>query len=221
MRNSLPSFVRLAILALLLASAPASAQTPAVVISFNDMTTGQPPLGFTTGLGGTGASSIWRIEDDARAPRGKVLIQKSTDSSSMRYPICMYDSIRTLNADVTTTFNIVSGKIDQVAGIALRVTDEGNYYLARASAKDNAVTLSRFVGGSGSDLTSTSVKVPAGTWQTLRFKIDRERLTVYLNGQQVIEWSDNRHTREGRVGLWTRADAVTMFDDLSITVMHN
>lgn len=218
MRRSLPSFARLALLALVLAAAPATAQTPPVVVSFNDMTVGQAPLGFTVGLGGTGASSVWRIEDDPRAPRGKVLIQKSTDSSSMRYPICIYDGIRTFNADVTVSFNIVSGKIAQVAGIALRATDEGNYYLARASAKDNAVTLSRFVGGSGSDLTSASVKVPPGTWQTLRFKIDRDRLTVYLNGQQVIDWSDSRHTREGRVGLWTRADSVTMFDDLSIIV---
>lgn len=221
MRRSLPPFARLAIFALVLAALPVTAQTPAVVVSFNDMTTGQPPLGFTTGLGGTGASSIWRIEDDPRAPRGKVLMQKSTDSSSLRYPICMYDGIRTLNGDVSVSFNIVSGKIDQVAGIALRVADTGNYYLARASAKDNAVTLSRFVGGSGSDLTSASVKVPAGTWQTLRFKIDRDRLTVYLNGQQVIDWSDNRHTREGRIGLWTRADAVTMFDDLSIIVIRD
>ncbi|MCX7355019.1 MAG: DUF1080 domain-containing protein [Alphaproteobacteria bacterium] len=218
MRRSLPSFARLALLALVLAAAPATAQTPPVVVSFNDMTVGQAPLGFTTGLGGTGASSVWRIEDDPRAPRGKVLMQKSTDSSSMRYPICIYDGIRTFNADVTVSFNIVSGKIAQVAGIALRATDEGNYYLARASAKDNAVTLSRFVGGSGSDLTSASVKVPPGTWQTLRFKIDRDRLTVYLNGQQVIDWSDSRHTREGRVGLWTRVDSVTMFDDLSIIV---
>lgn len=221
MRRSLPPFALLALFALALATVSASAQTPPTVVSFNDMTAGQPPLGFTTGLGGTGASSIWRIEDDPRAPRGKVLVQKSTDSSSLRYPICMYDGIRTLNTDVTVSFNTVSGRIDQVAGIALRVTDEGNYYLARASAKDNAVTLSRFVGGSGSDLTSASIKVPAGTWQTLRFKVDRERLTVYLNGQQVIDWSDNRHTREGRVGLWTRADAVTMFDDLSIIVMRN
>ncbi len=221
MRNSLPPFARLAFLALALMAAPASAQTPPVNVSFNDMTTGQPPLGFTTGIGGTGASSIWRIEDDPRAPRGKVLTQKSTDSSSLRYPICIYDGIRTLNSDVSVSFNIVSGKIDQVAGIALRVADTGNYYLARASAKDNAVTLSRFVGGSGTDLTSASIKVPVGTWQTLRFKIDRDRLTVYLNGQQVIDWSDSRHTREGRVGLWTRADAVTMFDDLSIVVMRD
>ena len=221
MRNSLPPFTRLAFLALVLMAAPASAQTPPINVSFNDMTVGQPPLGFTTGIGGTGASSIWRIEDDPRAPRGKVLTQKSTDSSSLRYPICIYDGIRTLNGDVTVSFNIVSGKIDQVAGIALRVTDTGNYYLARASAKDGAVTLSRFVGGSGTDLTSASVKIPAGAWQTLRFKIDRERLTVYLNGQQVIDWSDSRHTREGRVGLWTRADAVTMFDDLSIVVMRD
>lgn len=221
MRNLLPPVARLALLALVLAAAPAAAQTPPIVVSFNDMTTGQPPLGFTTGLGGTGASSVWRIEGDPRAPRGKVLIQKSTDSSSMRYPICIYDGIRTFNADVTVSFSIVSGKIDQVAGIALRVADEGNYYLARASAKDNAVTLSRFVGGSGSDLTSATVKVPPGTWQTLRFKIDRDRLTVYLNGQQVIDWSDSRHTREGRIGLWTRADSVTMFDDLSIIVTRD
>lgn len=218
MRTSLPSVARLAILALVLSSAPAFAQTPSAIVSFNDMTVGQPPLGFTTGLGGSGASAVWRIEADPRSPRGKVLIQKSTDSSSARYPICLYDGIRTLNADVTVSFATVSGKIDQVAGIVLRATDEGNYYLARASAKDAAVTLSRFVGGTGSDLTSAAAKVPSGTWQTLRFKIDRDRLTVYLNGQQVIDWSDNRHTREGRVGLWTRSDSVTMFDDLSIIV---
>jgi hypothetical protein len=214
------SITRLAILLSLLTT-PVLAQTPATVISFNDMTIGQPPLGFTTGLGGTGASSVWRIEADPRSPRGKVLRQESTDSSSARYPICLYDGIRVLNADVTVSFATVSGKIDQVAGIALRATDTGNYYLARASAKDNAVTLARFVGGTGTDMVSASVKVPPGAWQTLRFKIERDQLTVFLNGQQVLTGTDNRHTREGRVGLWTRADSVTMFDDLSITALRN
>lgn len=218
MGRSLLPFARVALLAVIVCAAPASAQTPPIIVSFNDMTTGQPPLGFTCGLGGTGAAAVWRIENDPRSPRGKVLMQKSTDSTSARYPICLYDQVRTLNADVTVSFATVSGKIDQVAGITLRATDEGNYYLARASAKDNNVTLSRFVGGTGTEMTSAAVKIPPGTWQTLRFKIDRERLTVYLNGLQVIDWSDSRHTREGRVGLWTRSDSVTMFDDLSIIV---
>jgi hypothetical protein len=221
MSRSLPSLAGLSILALILWSAPAIAQTPPITVSFDDMTVGQPPLGFTTGLGGTGAPAVWRIEADPRSPRGKVLVQKSADNTSARYPVCLYDGIRTLNADVTVSFATVSGKIDQAAGIVLRATDEGNYYLARASAKDNTVTLSRFVGGTGTEMTSASVKVPSGAWQTLRFKIDRERLTVSLNGQQVIDWSDNRHTREGRIGLWTRSDSVTMFDDLSIIVGRN
>lgn len=214
------SIARLAVLLSALA-APALAQTPATVVSFNDMPAGQLPLGFTTGLGGTGAPSAWRVEADPRSPRGKVLQQESTDSTSARYPICLYDGIRTLNADVAVSFATMSGKIDQVAGIVLRATDTGNYYLARASAKDNTVTLARFVGGTGTDMTSASVKVPSGAWQTLRFKIDRDQLTVFLNDRQVLNWTDNRHTREGRVGLWTRADSVTMFDDLSITVLRN
>lgn len=219
MRISPPMMTRLFAAAIAVASplvaAPAWAQNSSVL--FDDMTVGQPPRGFTPDLTGGGGPVLWRIETDPAEPRrGKVLVQKSIDRTGDRYPICLFDQVRTINVDVTVSFKIVSGQIDRAAGIVLRATDAGNYYAARVSAKENDVRLYRFIGGTGAEMASANVSVPSGEWQTLRFKIDDERLSVFLNDKPVLAASDNRHTRAGRVGLWTHSDSVTMFDDMTV-----
>ena len=61
-----------------------------------------------------------------------------------------------------------------------------------------------------------AAKVPAGQWSTLRVVATGPRFEVFLNGGKLYQVEDATFAAAGRVGVWTKADSVTHFDDLTI-----
>jgi hypothetical protein len=120
--------------------------------------------------------------------------------------------------DVTVTmrFKPISGKVDQAAGIIVRVQDKENYYIVRANVLETSVNLYKYAGGRRSGIKDGSAKVAQGQWQELRLEVSGDRLRGSLNGQLIVEAADAAY-KAGRVGLWTKADSVTCFDDVVVT----
>ncbi|MGW6928426.1 LamG-like jellyroll fold domain-containing protein [Lentzea sp. NPDC054927] len=117
---------------------------------------------------------------------------------------------------VTVRFNPISGKEDQAAGIIFRVVDKDNYYILRANALEGNVNFYTYVDGKRSSIKESSVPVAAGSWHELRLEVDGSTMTSYLDGTRLVTATDSTFTA-GRVGLWTKADSQTCFDDLTIT----
>jgi hypothetical protein len=187
-----------------------------VAINFSSDEAGKPPAGFTTALTGGGGPIAWVVREDAKAPGGgKTLVQESSDDTSYRFPLCIYDKLTARDVSVEVKFKAVSGKVDQAAGVVLRYSPE-NYYIARANALEDNVNIFKTVQGKRSKVVETPVKVTAGEWHTLRFEAKAEHLTVALDGKNVIETDDATFSGPGKVGLWTKADSVTAFADLKI-----
>jgi hypothetical protein len=115
---------------------------------------------------------------------------------------------------MSTRFKPISGRVDQAAGLIFRVQDRANYYILRANALENNVNFYIWRGGRRSNLRDGNVQVPSGQWQELRLETQGNRFRGFLNGQQVVEATDDTF-RSGSVGLWTKADSVTCFDDVS------
>src|SRR5262249_9417238 len=116
----------------------------------------------------------------------------------------------------TVRFKALSGKDDQAAGIIFRVQDANNYYILRANAREDNVYFFRFAGGTRSSIKSGNVKVPPGQWQEVKLEVEGNPFPGYLNGQLVVEATDDAFAAGG-VGLWTKADSVTCFDDFRVT----
>jgi hypothetical protein len=123
---------------------------------------------------------------------------------------------------VTVKFKAVSGEKDRAAGIVWRYQDENNYYIVRANALENNVVLYKVQGGKRSSLAplgqpsdTYGVKhtVPSGRWSSLGAKFEGSRFTITSNGKALFEVEDRTFSAAGRVGLWTKADSVTYFDD--------
>ncbi len=129
------------------------------------------------------------------------------------FPSLALDSTIYEDLDVTTRFKAISGRDDQAAGIIFRVQDKDNYYILRANALENSVNLYKYTGGSRSELKGANVPVSAGQWHELRVETNDETLRGYLDGTLVVETTDDTF-HAGRVGLWTKADSVTCFDDV-------
>jgi hypothetical protein len=211
---------------LLLLSAAVTAQTPSRrVIDFESDKAGRAPGGFLFGLTGAGRPGAWSVRrDDASPERGNVLAQTDADSTSYRFPVAVFNDVSTADLDMSVRFRPVSGRVDQAAGLVWRYRDANNYYIVRANALEGNVVLYKVENGKRTDLPvkgsgrtyGKKAPVPTNTWSQLGVSVRGPLFTVSINGQGLYDVEDTTFTTAGKVGLWTKADSVTYFDDLTI-----
>jgi len=213
--------VLLATLALCSPDTLAQVASPAggtdMLIDFEDESVGGPPSSFEMGLTGKGGAVYWALLRDESAPNGPtVLAETSGDRTSDRFPLAILKGFAARDVEVRTRFKPVSGTVDQAAGLMVRVRNENNYYIARANALEGNVRLYKVVNGQRRQFAGADVEVPAGVWQELGLKVEGDRLTVLLDGKALFRATDRTFTEAGQVGLWTKADSLTHFDDLVV-----
>jgi hypothetical protein len=185
-----------------------------VQVRFDGQEIGKLPAGFTTGLTGDGGPVAWAVVEDKSAPSGKVLAQTSHDDADYRFPLCVYDDFAAKDVSVEVRFKPVDGTIDQAAGIVARYQDSDNYYITRANALEDNIRLYHVVKGKRKQFAGTNVKVESGKWHTLKLVAKGQHFQVYLDGALQFEADDDTFKEAGKIGLWTKADSVTYFDDL-------
>lgn len=201
-------WITAALLAGLLSGAVVAAEG-AIHVTFDDMEDGKSPAGFTFGRTGNGAPGSWTV-------REKALAQTSTDNTDYRFPVAIYEGGQWKDFAASVRFKAVSGEVDQAGGIIFRARDENNYYMVRANALEDNTRLYRVVEGKRKQLGGKNTKVTPNEWHTLRVEAAGERLTVWLDGEKAIEERDTTLGEAGKIGFWTKADSVTLFDDLVI-----
>src|SRR5215204_3206796 len=211
-----------------IAEAPAPTQEPgkSFTYNFDNDPAGGLPAKFHSALTGSGAPGQWAITADASAPsQPNVLAQSSTDKTSYRFPLAIADEASFRDLDLTVRFKPISGRVDQAAGLVWRLKDANNYYIVRANALEGNVVLYKVQNGKRTDLPlknegrtyGKKSSVPSGQWSELRVVVTGNLFEVSLNGQKLFEVEDNTFTEAGKVGLWTKADSMTYFDDLRVT----
>jgi hypothetical protein len=209
-----------AALLLACASLTAFAETGVpIMIAIDRMELGSPPSGFIFARTGKGTEAEWSVAADPTADAGRAIEQTSTDQTGYRFPLAINDSLSAVNLDVALRFKAVAGKIDQAGGIAVRLADPDNYYVARANALEDNVRFYRVVKGRREQLDGVNLKVTAGEWHTLGLRAEGDRFAVSYDGKTLFSVTDNTFTEAGGVALWTKADSVTRFDRISITVL--
>jgi hypothetical protein len=189
----------------------------AITLDFDATAVGELPAGFSTAVTGGGRPAAWRVVEDASAPSGgKVLAQTSTDKTSSRFPLCIYEGLTAADVEVSVRFKPVSGTVDQAAGLVARYRDKDNYYIVRANALEHNVRLYKVERGKRQQFAGVDVKVLAKEWQTLAWEVKGTHFRVFLNDSLLFEADDRTFSDAGKVGLWTKADSVTYFDDLTV-----
>ncbi len=162
--------------------------------------------------GWTTVDGQWTVEEMAGAPSGKrVLVQRATNNE---FNVIVAPAGPFTDVDVSMKFKPISGRQDASGGIVFRFND-GKYYVVRANALENNFRLYYYDRGRR-QLASASVKTPAlGQWHTVRVLAIGDRIEAWLDGTRYLEHRDTRF-KLGRIGLWTKADSITAFDDLAI-----
>jgi Domain of Unknown Function (DUF1080) len=138
-------------------------------------------------------------------------------SGQATYPVCIKDDTSLKDGFVEVKFKPISGKDDQAGGVLWRAKDANNYYVARANALEDNVTIYYTVNGRRTEKKRTKMKmnVTTGEWHTLRVDFAGNHFTVTFDGKKAIDWTDDTFKEAGTVGVWTKADSVTLFDDFT------
>src|SRR5206468_3364387 len=185
----------------------AEAQT----VNFDNAAAGTAPTGWTATKTGSGDAK-WTVEKDDTAPSKPNVLKQSGVAT---YAVCFKNDTSLKDGFAEVRFKPISGKEDQAGGIVWRLKDADNYYIARANALEDNVTIYHTINGRRTEKKRTNTKVASNTWHTLRVDFQGNHFTVTFDGKKAIEWDDNTFKDAGKVGVWTKADSVTAFDDFS------
>ncbi len=177
------------------------------------------PEKFAFARTGNGAAGEWRVVDDPTAANGKALAQLSRDATDYRFPLAVYRPTTARNLDVAIRFKPVDGRIDRAGGVAVRLSGPDDYYVVRANALEDNVRLYRLVKGRREQIAGADTKVASGVWHTLRLRAEGSRFTVTFDGTQLFTADDKTFADGGQVALWTKADSLTLFDRIDLTVL--
>jgi len=186
--------------------------------SFETDAVGTTPGGWTATSTGKGDPK-WTIEHDETAPSKSKIIKQSGRAP---YPLLLKDGTNIKDGFIQVRFKAIAGSQDRAAGLVWRARDANNYYVIRANALEDNVVLYKTVNGARSPLDivgrkggyGVDISVPANQWLDLRIDFKGNRFRALYNGEQLFEVEDSTFSDAGRVGLWTKADSITLFDQI-------
>lgn len=188
-------------------------------LNFDKAKPGELPADWTATKTGKGTPK-WTIEKDDTAPSKSNVLKQSGEAD---YPVALKNNSSLKDGFVEVKFKAISGKTDQAAGVIWRAKDADNYYICRANALEDNVGLYKTEKGKRHSLDivgrkggyGTKEKVAPQQWHTLRVEFIGNRFKVFLNGKHLFDVEDTTFAEAGKVGLWTKADSVTAFDDFA------
>jgi hypothetical protein len=205
------------VIAALLATAALGQEKAMTTFNFDSDTPGESPKGFEFGLTGKGKPGKWIVQAVDDAPSGKnVLMQTDADNTDYRFPIA-YTGPELKDLRLSVKCKPIRGKVDQGCGIVWRLKDANNYYITRANALEDNVHLYHTVNGRRVKFAGWNGKVASGVWHDLAMEMVGNHIQVFFDGKKVIDDHDDTFKDAGKFGVWTKADSIIQFDDLTAT----
>jgi len=207
-----------------------SAAGAEIKIDFSDFAAGHAPANFHAALAGGGRPGEWKILMDEVPPllaplspqanvitRRAVVAQTSADPTDERFPMLVYDGETFKDFKITTRFKIVSGETEQMAGIVFRFQNASNFYVIRASALGHNLRYYKVVDGVRASPIGPQMDISVGAWHTLAVQCLGNQITCWLDGNPVLPPLNDNTFTAGKIGFWTKSDAVSYFGDTTIT----
>jgi hypothetical protein len=158
----------------------------------------------------------WRVVMDAGAPSKPNVLAQMAKSSASTFNLALLRDLQFRNVDVSVQMKAVAGKSDQGGGLVWRAKDARNYYVVRYNPLEDNFRLYKVMKGTRSaPLQDITIKHADG-WHEIRVIMSGERIECYYDGKKYMDFSDATFKEAGKIGLWTKADAQTQFDDLTV-----
>jgi hypothetical protein len=195
---------------MLAAVAGLAAQEGKMSWNFDTDKVGEIAKGFTNEVG------KWEVVGDDTAPSKANVLAQLAKSPGSAFNLTLVSDTNYKDVDITVKMKAIAGKNDQGGGIVWRATDAKNYYVARYNPLEDNYRLYHVVSGRRSELGSANIPQTQG-WQTLRVTMTADHIECFYDGKKYLDAKDSTIKEAGKIGLWTKADAQTHFDDLVVT----
>jgi hypothetical protein len=183
---------------------------------FDDNKVNELPIGFQSAFTGKGEPGHWIVKKIENAPSAdNIVVQTKLDDTDYRFPLLILDGVSYKDFSAWIRFRAESGKVDQAGGLVFRYKDNNNYYVLRGNALENNVRLYAVVNGNRRQIGGKNTKVTPNEWHMLKVICKADKIQCFFENTKVFEVSDETFD-SGSVGLWTKSDSYTYFDDLVI-----
>jgi len=184
------------------------AQNQEKIWNFDSGKTGTIPDGFTNEAG------EWKVVADPIAPSKPNVLAQLAKNSGSTFNLILITDTNYKDVDISAKMKAVAGNEDQGGGLVWRARDAKNYYVARYNPLEDNYRIYKVEKGRRIQLQSTDIKHSDG-WHLLRVTMEGDRIQCYYDGKIYLDVQDSTFQEAGRIGLWTKADAQTHFDDLT------
>jgi hypothetical protein len=177
------------------------------------------PAGWQAAKTGRGEGSVWKVVEDASAPSksGFALAQTAAGPSSL-FNVCVKDEGKYKDVELSVSFKPIAGKRDQGGGFVWRYQDANNYYICRMNPLEDNYRVYKVVAGKRSaEFQDAEAKAAVGTWHNLQVKMTGDHIECFMDGKKYLDVKDASITEAGKVGLWTKADAQSHFDEFKVS----
>lgn len=186
--------------------------------SFENDESGKAPVGFEFATTRKTPSGRWEVAQDAE---NTVLAQFDRDKTEGRFTMAVVKDSSFKDLKLSVRVKPISGEIDQTGGLVWRYTDADNYYIARSNVLEKNVRLYRVINGNRIKFAGKEeVNLKANDWHILSIEHKGTLISVSLNGTRLFEAKDEAFPDTGKIGVWTKADSVTYFDDLTVEALR-
>jgi hypothetical protein len=190
----------------------------AATYNFDSASPGNLPSNFASARTGGGDTGTWAVlSDTTQASKPNVLAQTSTDKTDYRFPMAVLNDGVFKDLELSVKFKPVAGSVDEAGGLVFRYKDENNYYVVRANALEDNCNLYHVINGRRQQFAGSNITVAPKQWHDLKVVCIGNQITCFFDGKQVIQAIDDTFKDAGKVGMWTKADSVTYFDDFTVT----
>lgn len=163
----------------------------------------------------TALTGKWEIIKDETSPSMPSILAQIAENLTSAFNVVLFNKTNYKDLDVSVKMKAVSGKVDQGGGIIWRAKDINNYYIARYNPLEDNFRVYKVENGNRKLFKSANVE-HRNDWYTLRIRMENNHMECFLDGTKYLEHKDDTFDKPGKVGLWTKADAKTFFDDLII-----
>ena len=193
------------------------ADEKARTFKFNKGDVGKVPAGWKAEQTGKGEGSVWKLVEDETAPsKSGLALAQTAKSPGGVFNICVAEDTNYKDVELSVSFKAIAGDADQGGGFVWRYKDHNNYYICRMNPLEDNYRVYKVVHGKRTQLgAKEGVKVKAGEWHKLKVEVKGNKMEGYLDGEKLWEITDDTYPDAGKVGLWSKADAQSHFDEFT------
>jgi hypothetical protein len=200
---------------LVLATSTLAADDKAFTLKLTKDDLGKLPAGWKAAQTGKGEGSVWKVVADDTAPsKSGLTLAQTAEGPNAFFNLCVAQDTNFKDVEISVAFKAVKGEKDQGGGVVWCYQDADNYYIARMNPLEDNFRVYKVTDGKrAKEFQDAEVKIPAGEWHTLKVTMSGEKIECFLDGKKYLDVKDDAITKAGKVGLWTKADAQTRFDN--------